>query len=84
MAALPRIAVIYAGAANVGFPPILTGDSVGAVAIDHVQRTAARSAEPTSVRTAATVCFPPMLLKKSVLQCGKSFDSLNSEGMGGF
>jgi hypothetical protein len=27
---------------------------------------------------------PPMPLKKSLLQCGKSFDSLSNEGIGGF
>jgi hypothetical protein len=33
---------------------------------------------------AAKVCNPPMLLKKFVLQRGKSFDSLVYEGIGGF
>ena len=28
--------------------------------------------------------FPPMLLKKSLLQRGKTFDSLEYEGIGGF
>ena len=33
---------------------------------------------------AENVRFPPMLLKKSLLQRGKSFDSLDYEGIGGF
>ncbi|MGO4910107.1 hypothetical protein ACEN2J_17450, partial [Pseudorhodobacter sp. W20_MBD10_FR17] len=33
---------------------------------------------------AANAHFPPMLLKKSLLHCGKSFDSLSNEGIGGF
>lgn len=28
--------------------------------------------------------FPPILLKKSPLRCGKSFDSLSNEEIGGF
>lgn len=35
-------------------------------------------------QNAAKVRFPPMLLKKSLLQRGKSFDSLEYEGIGGF
>jgi len=38
--------------------------------------------EPFAI--AANGSFPPMLLKKSVLQRGKSFDSLVYEGIGGF
>jgi hypothetical protein len=33
---------------------------------------------------AANFRFPPMLLKKSLLQRGKSSDSLDYEGIGGF
>jgi hypothetical protein len=33
---------------------------------------------------AENVRNPPMLLKKSLLQRGKSFDSLDYEGIGGF
>jgi hypothetical protein len=32
----------------------------------------------------AKVWYPPMLLKKSLLQRGKSLDSLDYEGIGGF
>jgi hypothetical protein len=44
------------------------------------------ASKPTSIDNApaANVRIPPMLLKKSLLRCGKSFDSLNYEVMGGF
>ncbi|WP_147450631.1 hypothetical protein [Rhodophyticola porphyridii] len=43
------------------------------------------SARTTSqLGPAAKVRSPPMLLKKSLLQRGKSFDSLDYEGIGGF
>lgn len=36
------------------------------------------------IAAAANGWFPPMLLKKSLLQRGKSFDSLDYEEIGGF
>ena len=39
---------------------------------------------PATFAHTAKYGFPPMLLKKSLLQRGKSFDSLDYEGIGGF
>ena len=41
-------------------------------------------ADKGAFASAANVRNPPMLLKKSLLQRGKSFDSLEYEGIGGF
>lgn len=38
----------------------------------------------STLAPAANDRTPPMLSKKSLLQCGNSFDSLDYEGIGGF
>jgi hypothetical protein len=38
----------------------------------------------SSIDIEANVRTPPMLFKKSLLRRGKSFDSLDYEGLGGF